>query len=811
MITKFSSIKNLAVFDNFSWDASVLDGADVREFKEVNIIYGRNYSGKTTLSRIMRALETGQISSKYDNPQFSICIKGEADATHNNLIGHSKTIRVFNEDFVRENLKFIANPDDDVKSFAVLGSNNALIEAEILQLESELGKDETENKTGLFENLRAANALYLQKKSAFDTAKELQDKVLDSKATDRKTGIKYNSERFGDQNYTKAKLLQDIAAVQKATFSLLSSTQYSNLDQLITEKITEEIKRVMPPDFKIGDLNVAAKEILQRKIGNSGKIEELVQNAMLNSWVATGKELHEERDRCAFCDNEISSERWKELENHFDEELANLEKDIKNLIKSINNEKATVTALAVIGKEKYYSKFGKKVSSLFLIFAHYQKKYLEQLTYLVDQLEIRQKNPLATICSESALDYSERIKLVYKLQERLRTKSNNYSAQLTKDQTAAKNQLRLKEVHEFIETIQYAANLTSIDLQDNEAKGQKAACDGIRQQIKDKKSQIAEKKRQLNDEEKGAIKVNEYLNNFFGHDFLKLQAVDEMDDQGQSISIRFEIIRDNKKAHHLSEGECSLIAFCYFMGKLDDIHTRGSKPVIWIDDPISSLDGNHIFFIYSLINTEIVGKSLSEQLFISTHNLDFLKYLKRLPGAESTKETKAKFRYLIVQRHNKYSSIQLMPFFLKEYITEFNFLFAQIHKCAGLSIVDDQNHSAYYNFGNNARKFLEVFLYYKYPDSSSQTEKLLKFFGGSSLPAILTDRINNEYSHLCGVLERGELPIVVPEMNSTAKLILERIKALDNEQYESLLRSIGVPVPTAVAAGAAPPIETAAV
>jgi len=69
------------------------------------------------------------------------------------------------------------------------------------------------------------------------------------------------------------------------------------------------------------------------------------------------------------------------------------------------------------------------------------------------------------------------------------------------------------------------------------------------------------------------------------------------------------------------------------MAKLEDIETKGSKPIIWIDDPISSLDSNHIFFVYSLINSEIVAKDDFEQLFVSTHNLDFLKYLKRLPAA----------------------------------------------------------------------------------------------------------------------------------------------------------------------------------
>ena len=85
--------------------------------------------------------------------------------------------------------------------------------------------------------------------------------------------------------------------------------------------------------------------------------------------------------------------------------------------------------------------------------------------------------------------------------------------------------------------------------------------------------------------------------------------------------MRFEVIRDDKKAYHLSEGECSLLAFCYFMAKLEDIDTKGSKPIIWIDDPISSLDSNHIFFIYSLINEKIVNNHIFGQLFISPPNL----------------------------------------------------------------------------------------------------------------------------------------------------------------------------------------------
>jgi len=252
--------------------------------------------------------------------------------------------------------------------------------------------------------------------------------------------------------------------------------------------------------------------------------------------------------------------------------------------------------------------------------------------------------------------------------------------------------------------------------------------------------------------------------------------------------IRFRIMRNNKPAYNLSGGECSLIAFCYFIAKLDDVNTQTKKPIIWIDDPISSLDGNHVFFIYSLLRAKLVEANQFEQLFVSTHNLDFLKYLKRLTGKENDKN----MRYYIVQRIDTTSNISEMPNYLQKYVTEFNYLFHEIYKCSEINAVDDSNYMSFYNFGNNARKFLEILMFYNYPDDTKQLDKLEKFFGVGRVPAVLTDRINNEYSHLCGVFERGEVPTEVPEMLTTAKLIIETMKQKNAEQYSSLMQSVGV-------------------
>ena len=124
-IKKIDSIENMAVFQDFRWSLSMRDkGNNVAEFKKINILYGRNCSGKTTLSRIFRSLETGSISNKYDSPKFHLSFEGGKSVTHDSLSGHGQVVRVFNEDFVRENLRFIVDDEQTIKSFAILGEDN---------------------------------------------------------------------------------------------------------------------------------------------------------------------------------------------------------------------------------------------------------------------------------------------------------------------------------------------------------------------------------------------------------------------------------------------------------------------------------------------------------------------------------------------------------------------------------------------------------------------------------------------------------------------------------------------------------------
>lgn len=793
MIKKIN-IKNLALFKNFQWDNTVRDkpGNNVVEFKKENIFYGRNYSGKTTLSRIIRALETKEISEKYINPEFDILLADNTRLNQNTFATNTLQVRCFNEDFIKENLSFIINHDSDIKPFAILGENSE-IESKIEAIKRDLGSNEEDAKS--LKYLELEN-LQKQVKDKKDELAEL-DKTLDNQLTDKATrgsnSIKQLNSKFGDINYTKTKLQNDINHVQSAGYTPINEQQEALYLQQIKEEKKESVTFEVNFENKYKQELPIIQGLLSQSLLDTNKITELLANSELNVWIKEGYQLHcEDREApCKFCGNHIKPSRWTALDNHYDEESKKLELALKTaqermrgLINVWDNYKLPTTEL-------FYACFADDLKKCTELFNSHISKYKADLVFLLSKIEERiqslhkpiEYNYTTTFSEDELLEIINSYKI-------LELKNNEYSDKLEVDIALAKNQLRYLEVYRFIDTIQYNNILQNIKSKQSPLQEVKTEMNELKEHIGQEERALEALTRLLNNEEEGAKKVNEYLNSYFGNNNLELQAIEEEVDTSKKI--RFNIVRNGEIAFHLSEGECSIISFCYFMAKLDDIHSVGVKPIIFIDDPISSLDSNHIFYVYSLINAELFIKERFEQVFISTHNLDFLKYLKRLkytPGKNH--------EYFIINRCGNYSEILLMPNYLKDYVTEFNFLFEQIYKCANAEIVTDDNHHLYYNFGNNARKFLEALLFYKYPSridgktTNANSGRLLKYFGENHQATMLTERVNNELSHLEEIFDRGMRPIDIPELKKVAQFILSKMEEKDNEQYQALLESIG--------------------
>ena len=787
MIKKIGTIKHFAVFENYDWDLSSTDkNGRPLKFEKINILYGRNYSGKTTLSRIFRSLETGQLPENYDDPQYELIDENGNKSDQNNLADFSSPVRVFNEDFIKSNLKFLIDPTGEIAPFAILGNTNGTLVDEIKELTKEIGSSE-EPKTGLHKAVDDANNALDSANQALSEAESDLKSKLSKKATDKSIGIKYKSDRFGDVNYTIAKIRSDIETIYQNEYQGPSTADIANCEAILRDTVHEPITNIRF-QHQYSTYKDEAVSLLEKEIGTSNKIQRLIHDTALNLWVKRGVEIADNASICPFCGNPITDEFWSELHAHFGEESRKLENDIGGLIEQIRKEinKGAINDASI--KLQLYSEYIGKYEVAKKLLDEKLSEYYNALQELIDQLEKRLANishPVEFLsdknCDNDIEEALNRLNLVL-------NENNSYAGELKNKQTSAKTVLRLKEVEDFCNTIDYRAVSEKIEKLKSIRDAAESKLNDVKDDLSNKQEALDGKKRLLNDEELGAKHVNEYLNDFFGHRFVTLEAHKDNDDAKQ---IKFCIMRNGKPAYNLSEGECSLISFCYFMAKLDDVATSGQKPIIWIDDPISSLDSNHIYFIFSLIVSKIAKTGCFSQLFISTHNLDFLKYLNRLKSYhldKNGKQTAASKAYFLIERIGNHSSIQALPQYLKSNATEYNYLFSQIYKVSQCVAVTDDNYDMLYSFGNSARKFLEMYLYFKYPTDEDLLPKLKRFFDPEDVPPILINRLLNEDSH--GPTPENSLRTGIdPETIPVAKKILQLLQK-DSEQYSAFMESI---------------------
>lgn len=719
-VIKIAEIKNLAVFKDFDWDNSVKtkDGK-IDVFKDINILYGRNYSGKTTLSRIFRAFEIGTISDKYENPEFKILFDDNSSICQNDLSG-KQNFRVFNSDFIDENLSFLRNPNDGkIQPFAIVGEENNLLLPEIERIQSELGENTENEKTGLYKELDEKENNYKLAKNLYLT--KLKD--LEKRLVDKARYMKNTYRNFVGATYNINSINADIKTVLSQTFSILSEHKVAELNKILQEELKNNIHKANNYEFKYKEVVTEAKNLLLKKVETADKIQELVEDYLLNNWVKNGLKLHLKRKECAFCGQSLPNGRISLLQHHFNEEMDVFQKEIEDEICQIESEKENVAIkYNNLRETNLYAKYQEKAKEIIEIIKQSISSYLAELDKLIGQLREKKEKVFNEVQLIEPNDVTQSVVDGINKYNILIEEAIKYGNDLQNEKSNAKKILRLNTVVQFLSDIKYQDLCEEISILNAEADAKKKDYDSFLEKVNKKENELVSKRTQLNDEKKGANKINEYLSNFFGHDFLQLIPIEE-DSVAEDIKhYRFEIQRNGKQAFNLSEGECRLVAFSYFMAKLNDAQTANQKPIIWIDDPICSLDANHVFFVYSLISSEIAIKDNYEQLFITTHNLDFLKYLLRLNGKFLKIEKEKQKNYFFIERKNDVSEIVLMPKYMKEHASEFNYLFKNIYQCATTEINDD-TYSIFYNFSNNARKFLEVYLFYKFPDFSDDRKK----------------------------------------------------------------------------------------
>jgi len=794
MIKKINVAK-FGLFNSYFWDNSL--GKET-SFTRMNIIYGRNYSGKTTLARVFRCVEKGELHKHYIDGDFTMTCDDGNTITQNNFFEFAKDnqIRVYNTDFVNENLSWLHNEDGSIQPFTILGLKNVELENKIKTIEDKLGNVELK-KGLLFANFQN-EILYNKKQREFIQKRNDLELKLKSKANDE---IKVDGSLFiatpTKKTYQINDIKNDIKKVQNDFEKFVLTKKIAEEKRkLLSETSLPAIEKLVEAKPNFEKYYSQTKEILDKAIKPNKPIADLINDSLLQEWVRQGIDKHKgKRDKCGFCGGKLPDNLWDMLDAHFSKESEDLRKEIELQIQSLENAKRNVNEFLKIRRNLFYTSLHSKFDELIEKWNDLTKEYSSNLDTLIKEIKAREHDIFKTIIIAEINDVSERILTLIVDFNSLIDQNNLKTNTLTKDQQNIRYELRLSEVAQFIKNIDYKKKQEEIETLEIET----ANVEQLRNNTLSEINRLIEIKRALEaeakDESKGAELVNQHLSNYFGHDELKLTAIVTEDEIFKEKKVRFKITRENIDAKNLSEGECSLISFCYFIAKMEDEmkdDLNNNKLIIYIDDPISSLDSNHIFFMFSLIESIIAKPKKYGQLFISTHNLDFLKYLKRLtppPGKEGV-------GYFLIERGHKKNDKKCflfpMPYHIKDYVTEFNYLFNEIYKVykevnEDRKVMIEETYNQFYNLPNNLRKFLECYLFYKYPNKANPLNNLEKLFDGN-IPSLIK-RVINEYSHLT-YIDRGWKPIDVDEAEECAKIIIEKIKEKDPEQFVALLESV---------------------
>lgn len=319
MIKRINKIKNLGVFQNYR------RSGDIRDFEEKNIIYGWNYSGKTTLSRLISYLDKDvEIEEDYKNAEFEVELSDGSKIDNNNRGSSFLQIKVFNSDFIRDNLHFDSSDKkmNGIK-FAVGDTGNILEQIEAIDVFI------TKAKTIIARNQSNINVFNGFETHFTDEARRLTD-LLGLGRGFTKANVRNYVQVFAGQAL-ESFVISDEAELKK----VLTNATAQN-----TGSIIDTTNR---PSTQYETLYNQVKTILKRQPQPSVDDELLSSDRDLYTWAKSGLELYNKKNpqpqRCAFCGGMITKEgRLAELNAYYTNEASMVKSEIEQLKQRIEEE-----------------------------------------------------------------------------------------------------------------------------------------------------------------------------------------------------------------------------------------------------------------------------------------------------------------------------------------------------------------------------------------------------------------------------------------------------------------------------------------
>ena len=751
-IKKIKLVKNFGQLQDFKWDEN-----NLKEFDKFNIFYGWNYSGKTTLSRLFRSIELKKVYPDYQNTHFSL-ITDNGDITEKN-INNDYQIKVFNEDFIDDNFEW-NNENAEIDPVLILGKETKELEKELQEKQQQKEK-------------------FVEDKKTKEKEKERLEKELDNQVQSKATEIRNILSITNPRDFDKNKLKEIVGKIKNDYLqNILSDDEVNNYRTFIN---SQKLDLINLPNFsldeKLKNYQNEIKDVLKKTVSVQKIIEKLKQDYRLSQWVREGIELHRNENTCQFCGNKLTTERLEELNKHFSKEFDTFISVIDQKIKELDTLLDSINNYNLPDRARLYSEFKDKYESLCSSFNKRRELYKSTIEQMKNLLKNKKEKPFDTMPIEPLeninIEVESEIKNVMEeIIEILKT-HNAKVEEYDNERNKAIKELQLHYVAEFIKDSDYFIKVNDIERLKNEVAN-------LDENVKEIENEILEIEKKIEASAIGAEKLNEYLKIFFGNDRLKII---------QTKNGKYKLYRNDQIAKNLSTGERNIISLIYFFTKLEETNFDIQNSVVFIDDPVSSLDSNHIHMVYAFLSKKVENIG---QLFITTHNFDFFNLLKDMFKYDIKGKNSNYYLINKVKVNNMYYSvIENLPLTLEKYKSEYNYLFAILKNFSESN--SKHEFEQLFLLPNILRRFFEMYLFMKYPDGKKFDKKAKKYFENAknvdTKKKNLALKIMNEYSHEENIEHSLRFPDI-QELIEAVDFVLEILKEKDKEHFDALEESI---------------------
>lgn len=730
-------------------------------FGRRTVIFGRNGTGKSTLSEALRSGAVGLVQVRCRSEQDGRVVSGP-------LPGRGlDAVHVFNRFYVDASLRSFLDGDGSSEGIVKLGEASVSLEDELLSLRASLARF----RRGGQRLARFYSSVSAQRSAAVESVKVLVIERLQTA-----DGAIYNPTRF---NITRAERLLTAPAVEQldtnALESLLLTARTLTLPPLAPQA---------PPELDLARIAGAVGELMRREV-RSVVIEALRDSPKEAAWVEVGMDLHEVGSACRFCQvGVVSQETLDTYARHFDQTLKELRKDLT---------RASARLVELDGELETWLL---KLPTVENLLPHLREDFTTVLGAVVsDATAIKVWMALAKDLIDTRL--ADPYGAMEVIPEWLADAPSWEPASLVEVLARHNDAIASQQARQVAacKAVEQQCAIPYRDAYEASRESMRVA-DAIRPRIAGKcgdlESRIAVLEASRADTQVMAQLLNADLQQLFGHVHLSVTVDDS--------HTGYRVLRGGNLATTLSEGERNAIALVYFLRTLEAEGVTLVDDLVVIDDPVTSLDREAMFAAHALISERT---KTARQLVVLTHDFEFLRlavnqFTSQLRKAEEEAQSDRppavpRVAFLEMRAHAESDGERLS--FVRPISTrvirsqsEYHYLFWRVGQA-----VESQADPEAPLLGNAGRRLLEGFVGFKAPSATDFAGKVNRAAAEGRVASELSERVRRFANGMSHRMEASPTtPMQFLAVEEELRSIMLFIKACDESHFRDMCSATGL-------------------